>query len=50
MRWLKGRRQLLIMPPEMKAAFMARTAIMGYALEALIGTFLLAWLSWRRWR
>jgi len=49
MRWLKGKRQLFIMPPEMKAAFMARTAIMGYTLGALSGTLLLAWLSWRRW-
>jgi hypothetical protein len=48
MHWLKGKRQLWIMPPNMKAAFMARTAIMGYMLGSLIGTLLLAWLLW--WR
>ena len=38
MQWLKGRRQLWIIPPNMKAAFMARTAIMGYVLGSLIGS------------
>jgi hypothetical protein len=48
MRWLNGKRKLWIMPPEMKAAFMPRTAIMGYVLGSLIGILLLGWLLW--WR